>query len=326
MLENARYCALSTTWSPHYDRYLLSDDRYKPSIFEIIEMAGKIQGLDGFELMYPQQVGFHNLEEIQSALRAAGLVSAPLAVSISSKRQYRGGSLTADDPEARREAIETVKGGMDLAASLGVNQIYLWTGRDGYDYPFQIDYSEAWARFVDAITEIGEHRKEVKVCLNYKIKEPRRWLLLSTAAKTIVLCEEVGLTNIGAMVDIGHSMMAYENPAESVALLAHHGRMFHTHFNDNTRMWDDDMLIASLNFLEIMEMLYWLDRVGYAGWLSFDPHSILEDPSKMVLESLRYVKGMISVMEQIGKDAIEDAIRSRQVTEIMALVGKRLFS
>lgn len=85
------------------------------------------------------------------------------------------------------------------------------------------------------------------------------------------------------------------------------------------------MVIGSIHFLEIIEMLYWLDRVGYAGWLSFDPHANLEDPTRCVEESLRYVRGMIKVLENMGKEAIEEAIATRQVTETMALVADQIF-
>ena len=326
MLETVRYCALASTWSPHYDRYLLSDERPKPTIFEILEAAGKTKGLDGIELIHPSQVNAENIKMVQNAVDRSGLTTALIAASISSKGKYRGGSLTADDPNTRREAIDTVKTTMDLAVELGADSIYLWLGRDGFDYPFQIDYNEYHQRLIESLKEIGRHRPQIKICLNYKVKDPRRWLLASTASKTILLADEVGLPNIGAMIDIGHAMLAHENPAESVALLAHHRRLFHTHFNDNTRVWDDDMVVGSLNFLPTLEMLYWLDRVGYKGWISFDPHPILEDPSRMVEVSLQYITGMLRVMEKIGPEAIEKAIKSHQVTEIMELVGSRIFS
>lgn len=326
MLNNARFSALASTWSPSYDRYLLSDERHKPTILEMIEKASLIEGLQGIELLHPQHVNAESIQGVRSALDQSGLVAAIVAASISSKGKYRGGALTADNPETRREAIETVKTSMDLAVELGTDRVYLWLGREGYDYSFQIDYNLYWERLIEALQEIGSHNSQIKVCLNYKIKEPRRWLLASTAPRTILLAEEVGLPNIGVMIDTGHAMMANENPAESVALLARYGRLFHAHFNDNTRVWDDDMVVGSLNFLSILEMLYWLDRVGYDGWIGFDPHPLLEDASRMVEVSLRYIKGMIAVMEHIGREAIETAIATHQVTDIMELVGEQIFS
>ena len=325
MLDRTRFCVLSSTWNPHYDRFLPSDDRPRPTPVELIRLAAGVKGLSGIELIHPQQVRPDNLDAIGAALDEAGLVAASVAASISSQPGFRGGALTADDPATRRAAIDTIKTAMDIAADLGANQISTWLGRDGFDYPFQIDYDQAWGRLVEAYGEIGAYRPEVRVAIEYKIKEPRNWLLVSTAAKTLVLADEVGLPNIGALVDTGHALWAYENLAEVIALLARHHRLFHVHFNDNTRLWDDDMVIGSVHFLEVLEMLYWLDRAAYDGWLSFDPHAHLEDPTRCVEESLRYTQGMLAVMARIGPAAIEQAIATRQVTEIMALVGRELF-
>jgi hypothetical protein len=72
-------------------------------------------------------------------------------------------------------------------------------------------------------------------------------------------------------------------------------------------------------------MLYWLDRVGYTGWISFDPHLNIEDNQRAMEECMRYTRGMISVLRRIGREKIEDAIATRQVTEIMRLVREQIF-
>ena len=324
MLDKCRYCALSTTWKPSYDRYLLSDERYKPTVFEMIEAAAEV-GLDGIELIYPQQVNAENLDEIQIALKKSQLVCAAVAVSVSSKNKFRGGSLTADNQDTRREAIETVKSGMDIAGQLNASGVNLWLGRDGFDYPFQIDYDQSWNRLVTAFQEIGRYRPDIHVAIVYKTKEPRKYLLASSAAKTVILAKEVDLENIGALIDFGHTLVTNESPAEAVSLLARNNILFHTHLNDNTRLWDDDMAFGSIHFLETIEFLYWLDRVGYQGWLSFDPHAQLEDASALISESLAYTRGILKVMDQIGHEKIEAAITSRQVTEIMALLRENIF-
>ena len=76
---------------------------------------------------------------------------------------------------------------------------------------------------------------------------------------------------LGAMVDVGHSLMAYENVAESAALLHYFGqKLFYMHFNDNWRLWDDDMTVGSVHTIEMLELLYWLDRMKYTGWYALD--------------------------------------------------------
>ncbi|MEJ2708793.1 MAG: sugar phosphate isomerase/epimerase [Anaerolineales bacterium] len=325
MLDDIRFCAFGSTWRPSYDRFLLSDDRYKPTPVEIIRMAGQVDGLDGVELVYPQQLSFDTVDEVKSALNEAGLEIPAVPVSISSKREYRGGALTADDPAVRQQAIETVQQGMDIAAELNSDQIFLWLGRDGFDYPFQINYDLYWNRLVDALEEIAAHRPDIRIGLNYKLREPRKWLLLSTAAKTLLLIEEVGAPNLGAILDSGHALMAYENLGETVALLSRRGKLFHTHINDNTRLWDDDMVVGSVHFMETLEMLYWLYVVEYEGWISFNPHAQLEDPTRLFEESIRYIRGMISVMEACGPEAIEKSISTHQVTETLTLVWEQIF-
>lgn len=62
-------------------------------------------------------------------------------------------------------------------------------------------------------------------------------------------------------------MNAYENPAETVALLKRYGdKLFHVHMNDNYRYWDDDMIVGSVHTIETLEFFYWLQRTGYDGW------------------------------------------------------------
>ena len=52
------------------------------------------------------------------------------------------------------------------------------------------------------------------------------------------------------------------------------------HFNDNYRLWDDDMIVGSVHTIEYLELLYWLDRIGYDGYLSMDQYPYREEPRK----------------------------------------------
>jgi len=325
MFESRRFSVLASTFSPHRDRFMPSPVKAAPTPVQLIETAAAIDDLSGIELIHPAHVTPENLAEIEVALEANGLACASVATSISSKWEYQGGSLTADDPAVRRQAIETVKTGMDLAAELGSGRINLWLGRDGFDYAFQIDYDQAWGRIVEALQEACAHRPEIKIGIEYKSFEPRKRLLVSTAAKVVALKHDVGAKNLGALLDTGHALYVQENLAEVVAFLVRHDALVHVHFNDNYRLSDDDLIVGTVNFLETMEMLYWLDRVGYEGWLSFDPHTGLEDPVRAVEEGYKFVRGLINTMERIGKAEIEKAIATRQVTEMMALVNKELF-
>jgi hypothetical protein len=55
--------------------------------------------------------------------------------------------------------------------------------------------------------------------------------------------------------------VAGENVAEAAVMLSMYGdKLFHLHFNDNYRFWDDDMIVGSVHFVEYVELLFWRAR------------------------------------------------------------------
>ncbi len=140
---------------------------------------------------------------------------------------------------------------MDIAAELGCGLINIWNGQDGYDYPFEADYLQEREWLVSGLRECAQHRADVRVSLEYKLKEPRNRSYLGTAAGTLLIAQEIGLPNVGVTIDVGHALVAYEDVGESIAMLSHAGsKLFHMHFNDNYRLWDDDMIVGSVHTIE----------------------------------------------------------------------------
>ena len=133
---------------------------------------------------------------------------------------------------------------------------------------------------------------DVKLVLEYKPKEPRTHCFIATVGKTLLLIDKVNRPNVGAMVDIGHSLMAYENVAESAALLHYFGnKLMYMHFNDNWRLWDDDMTVGSVHTIEMLELLYWLDRLDYTGWYALDILPYRENGIRAASESIQSDSG-----------------------------------
>ena len=62
------------------------------------------------------------------------------------------------------------------------------------------------------------------------------------------------------------------------------------HFNDNYAAWDDDMIVGSVHSTCYIEILYWLDRTGYVGWLSMDQYPYREDAVGALTESILWLE------------------------------------
>jgi len=147
--------------------------------------------------------------------------------------------------------------------------------------------------------------------LEYKPKEPRTHCFIGTVGNTLLLIEKVNKPNVGGMIDVGHALMAYEDVAESAALLQHFGqKLFYMHFNDNWRLWDDDMTAGSVHTIELLELLYWLDRVHYTGWYALDIFPYREDGVRAATESIKWIQGLHLMLDRIGRDRIAGVIAS----------------
>jgi xylose isomerase len=210
---------------------------------------------------------------------------------------------------------------MEWAKQLNCEVIDLWFGQDGFDYPLQADYPKAWSLLIEGVTECADHLPEVKIVIEYKPKEPRTHCFVATVGKTLLLLEKVNKPNVGAMIDVGHALMGYENAAESAALLQYFGKkLFYMHFNDNWRYWDDDMTVGSVHTIETLELLYWLDHLDYHGWYALDIFPYREDGIKAANESIRWIKGLFGVIERISRERIAEVIASSDAMAMSALM------
>ena len=299
---------LSVATVPFYpcgDRFV--PDGYREdslSFFEKLEKIAAIEDVQGVELSFPAE--FEDPEPVKKKLRDLGLEVSNIEVELFGSPRWKYGALSSRDDSVRNEAVSLSKRCMDTAAGLGAEQISLWPGQDGYDYPMQINYEEGWKRTVEAIREIAAHRKDVRVAVEYKNKEPRTHILLSTVGKTLSAVLETGLPNVGVMLDTGHALMAYENISESAVFAHRRGKLFHVHLNDNYRLWDDDMIVGSVNLWETFEFFYTLQKIGYNGWYSLDIFPYREESTAAIESNLDMVKRLAAAAEKADTGIIDD--------------------
>lgn len=303
-------------WATNLIPFGVCPDRFSPQgyrpavgIAERIAMAAQVEGLNGVELHYPDMFEPVGLDGIRQALRVHGLECAVVSPAVSGA-VWQKGALTNPDAELRRRALERVKEAMDAAAALNAKRINLWLGQDGFDYPFQTDYRSMWTHLADGIAECAAHNPQVQVCVEYKLKEPRAYIALGNVGKVLHLIHQVGLPNVGCLFDVGHALMARENLAESAVLLHEAGRLFHIHFNDTYGDWDWDLIAGSVHLVEFLELLWWLQQVGYEGWYSLDLFPQRENPVRACEQSISLVAGLARLAREMGQEGLFAAWRA----------------
>ncbi|NOZ29440.1 MAG: sugar phosphate isomerase/epimerase [Chloroflexi bacterium] len=278
---------------------------YQPArdLAERLAMVKRVRGVEGIEIVYPQD--FSDPNQTIAMVQDAGLPVSAVNLNVKSAEKWRRGSFTAPDPQLRADAIAELKTAMDLAAELGAWMVTCCPLIDGHNYNFQADYLKQWRWLEEGIAEAARYRSDVRISLEYKLNEARNYIILGDMGRTLYLCERLGLPNVGVTMDVGHALVAKETPAEVMCLAAQTGRLFYVHFNDNGREWDWDMLPGSVNLWDLVEMLFYLERLDWEGWLAYDVLTRDGDPVETMEATIAIVEAARELLDKLGRDRLQ---------------------
>ncbi len=323
MLAGHRFGACLPTFGNCADRYCLGGyGGGGTTVQEMLDLSLKVEGLDGLELVGNWHVNDENIRDVARMFEDRNLKICMLVPDLWTQAKWGRGSLAAPDAKTRQDAIDETRKVMDWAAELGCAYVDVWPGQDGYDYSFQADYTNAWHWLRDGIEKCANHNADVRVLLEYKLKEPRTHCFVNSAAKVLLLTED--LPNVGVLLDVGHALAAQENMAETVALLHEYGKLDYLHLNDNYRAWDDDMMVGAVHLVEYLELAYWLKRVNYQGWLTLDIFPYREDGVRAATQCYKWMEGLFEAVDRVGMDAIGEVIAEADGCSAVDLVRRAL--
>jgi len=281
---------------------------YQPAgdLPERLAMAKRVRGVDGIEIVCPQD--FADPGQTIALVQDTGLPVSAVNLNVKSAKKWQAGSFTSRDPQLRADAIADLKTAMDLAAELDAWMVTCCPLIDGHNYSFQADYLKQWRWLEEGIAEAARYRSDVKISLEYKLNESRNYVILGDMGRTLYLCERVGMSHVGVTMDVGHALMAKETPAEVTCLAAQAGRLFYVHFNDNGREWDWDMLPGSVNLWDLVEMMFYLDRLGWEGWLAYDVLTRDGDPVETMDATIAIVQTAQALLDKLGREKLQGFI------------------
>ncbi len=305
----------------HCPKY--SDKEY--SIAELFDRVASIDAMIGVDfLATPSMLGQEAFIREQLARTGLNLVS--IVVDLFAQPRWKQGSFSSPDPVIREQALDATKQTMDMAEALGCDLITIWPGQDGYDYYFQADYMKERTWFAEGVKKACQYNPNIKIALEYKIREPRTHNYINNVGNTILTVKEVDEPNCGIALDIGHAFFAYENAAESVALIKKWGgNLLHLHMNDNFSAADDDMIVGSVRTIEYLEFIYWLRKTGYKGWFTMDQFVYREDGKEAVEESIRWLNTFESIIDKTDHKIIEQVLGKKDGVAASKLMRELIF-
>lgn len=323
---NKRYSVILGNLGNTCDRFLSTGYKDVQPKEELIRQAASIPGVKGIELVGSWDITEDNYREVKAQLDDAGLQCVSIIPDLFAQKRWGLGSLSAKCADTRKQALEECRMVSRIALQIGCPLINLWLGQDGYDYPLTADFTAQRNALTENIRTIASEFPQLRYALEYKPKEPRNYSFHARAADTLLMAQETGLDNVGVCIDVGHSFMAGENVAEAAWLLQHYGKkLFHMHFNDNYRSWDDDMIVGSVHFPEYVELMFWLDEIGYDGWYSMDQYPYREDGREAIAESVAFLQAIDQKLTPERKAQIRTLLSRGKATESTRWMRELIF-
>lgn len=308
------------------DRFLPTGYKEARPKREMLRAAAAIPGITGVELVGTWDISEENAGAVGQWLGEESLTCVSIIPDLFSQKRWGLGSFSAKDASTRHQALEETRSAARVARNLGCPLVNLWLGQDGYDYPLTADYRKQRADLMEGIRQVAAEFADLQFALEYKPKEPRTHSFQARAADTLLMALETGCDNVGVCIDVGHAFMGGENVAESAVLLQHHGgKLFHMHFNDNYRSWDDDMIVGSLHVVEYFELLFWLRETGYSGWYSMDQYPYREDGVAAVSESVAFLRSVEALLTPPVMEEMRTLIAAGDATSTTRWMRQLLF-
>lgn len=259
--------------------------------------VARVAGISAVELNYPQHFSNDNAEIVQIA-KDCGLAITALNLRYDGSG-FTHGAFTHPIPENRQKAIDISMRAAEVAAANNIDHVILWMGPDGYDYPFQCDYQQLWDFEIEGFRQVAEVARGVRVSVEYKPSDPRRFSLIRNMGEALLAVSDVGLDNFGVTLDYCHLLMAGENPAFAASLALKRGKLFGVHLNDGYGQADDGLMVGTVSLWQTLELLWELKKGKFDGTIYFDTFPDRVEPAAECAANVAMIRKLQECLEAV---------------------------
>jgi xylose isomerase len=286
------------------------------------ELQGTIHGV---ELYHPYGIDLESRHEVRDALLDCDLYA--IAIAHHPDPLFARGALCSPDARTRERALEHVRSGIDIAAEFR-SHVIIWPGVEGFNYPFQTEYRESWARLIDGLVEAAERCRErgLQLLLEPKDSEPAMKLHMRDCSAALVIVQKLrlqGLNNVKVNMDWQNVILRGDSLAETASLLASEDALGHLHASAGWGRHDDKTIVGTSYFFETLELALVLRTLKYGEHgerLGLDLYPYTEDPAAAVRRSRRYWETINQLALRIDPEQLREAQATKDAVAAYDLV------
>ncbi len=295
------------------------------SIEDLIKRASQVEGLTHIDLNFPDHTTIKNPTLLRELLKSYDLELNGYAIRFYSDNDFLNGAYTNLDNNIRKKAIDLTLRAIDELVQVGGKLLTIWPGPEGFDYPFQIDYSRALDYLSDAISQVSEYNPEIQIAIEYKPNDPRSYNLLPNVASTLNFVKQINKSNLGITIDYCHQLMAGEYPAFALESVIKEKKLFGLHLNDGFGFRDDGLMIGTSSLIQTLEFFYVLSKYNYNGIIYFDTFPLYIDPVKECELNITTAKKLYGIVTKSDfKNTVKKLQESGEVSDLIGLIHKYL--
>ncbi len=181
------------------------------------------------------------------------------------------GGYTANDPAARRWALERSKKAVDVAVALGCDLIVLWPAREGTAVRETKDPIRASAQLIEALDTILAASPTVRIAIEPKPNEPVDHAFIPTIGHALALGgRSRDPARVGVLIESAHAILAGLDPSDEMGFALAAGKLWSVHLNDqNGLKFDQDKVFGAANLRGAFDQVRVLESAGYAATGAF---------------------------------------------------------
>lgn len=275
-----------------------------------------MDGITHLEFNYPEHVAPFAMDELKKHIGDMKVNG----VATRFQEKFLAGEFTNPNEQISRDAVQLCKDAVDACRALGGEFLTVWLGYDGFDYSFQLDYETKWNKIITSFQEIAEYGDDIKISIEYKPFEPRSFSMLDGIGLSLLAIEEIGRPNVGVTLDFCHMLMKHEHPAFSFAMAAKSGKLFGLHLNDGYRMTDNGLIFGSVNFIEALEVVYYMKKYNFEGVAFFDSFPFREDAKQEICTNMVMINTMLEMIDRVGMGKIQEVVNRQDGVSSQKLI------
>jgi sugar phosphate isomerase/epimerase len=305
------------------DKFCREGYRDEPRLQEKISAASKLKGVKAVEVEQTDITQEYPAKEVKRLLKDYNLACSGVVANLARDRRFALGAFGSQHPKTRNAAIDEGRKAVDYARVLGTTEVTLNLFTDGFDYPFQVDYTIQWNTVISSIKTIAKYASpDINVAIAYKPRDPRQSLTVGTVGKSLSLCQEIAMKNVGVSMNFNHAMMAGENPGDSIAFLSRANKLFKIYFSEGYGQSDDGMVPGTLHLWELMEALYYLKLFKHKGYVVLDMHTNRVEPSHAAQIAIGNLSILWKKLERMDTGEIRRAQKTLDAVESQKIIRR----